>query len=608
MTPCRRLNSRNTTPGKRTASRVTIVLVSVAPAAFLMPQSASHAAAVRTVALSGQPATGTPAGVDYSGFGAHFVTTIPAEIFRGPVINDAGQVAFRANLAGAGVNSTNNQGIWSEGSGSLSLVARTGIAAPSAPDGVNFGLNPALELFEPVINSAGQTAFYGGLTDGSVGLWSEGSGSLALVARDGIHVPGTPDGVNHSFAVLRDFFPDLPYLNDAGQTAFWANLTGSGVDNTNDWGVWSEGSGSLGLVARGGSPAPGTPEGVNYDSFYYQTGFNDAGQTAFFAFVTGAGVDPSNDQGIWSEGSGSLGLVARSGAPAPGTPSGVTFREFLFLSTAPVAFNNAGQTAFRAWLTGDGVDDSNEVGIWSEGSGSLELVARQGSPAPGTPGGVNFGGFGAWFVLNDAGQTAFRANLTGAGVDFTNNRGVWVEGADGLELVARTGSTAPGTPSGVNFSGLSRPTLNEAGQVAFRGDLTGTGVNSTNNLGIWATDQTGALQLIARKGNQLEVTPGVFRTISDLGFVTDSGNSDGRASAFNNLGQLVFWARFTNNSQGVFVSSLVAHLPGDFNNDGTVDAADYVVWRKNDGTQTGYDGWRANFGRTLCGGRRLACH
>jgi endonuclease/exonuclease/phosphatase family metal-dependent hydrolase len=37
-------------------------------------------------------------------------------------------------------------------------------------------------------------------------------------------------------------------------------------------------------------------------------------------------------------------------------------------------------------------------------------------------------------------------------------------------------------------------------------------------------------------------------------------------------------------------------LLGDFNQDGTVDAADYVVWRKTDGTPAGYDEWRANFG------------
>jgi hypothetical protein len=42
-------------------------------------------------------------------------------------------------------------------------------------------------------------------------------------------------------------------------------------------------------------------------------------------------------------------------------------------------------------------------------------------------------------------------------------------------------------------------------------------------------------------------------------------------------------------------------LTGDFNQNGTVDAADYVVWRNNDGTQTSYDTWRANFGTVFPG-------
>jgi hypothetical protein len=47
------------------------------------------------------------------------------------------------------------------------------------------------------------------------------------------------------------------------------------------------------------------------------------------------------------------------------------------------------------------------------------------------------------------------------------------------------------------------------------------------------------------------------------------------------------------------------NLEGDFNEDGRVDAADYVVWRKNPGglyTQTDYNTWRANFGQTAGGG------
>jgi hypothetical protein len=41
-------------------------------------------------------------------------------------------------------------------------------------------------------------------------------------------------------------------------------------------------------------------------------------------------------------------------------------------------------------------------------------------------------------------------------------------------------------------------------------------------------------------------------------------------------------------------------VAGDYDNNGTVDATDYVVWRNGDSpddTQAGYDLWRANFGR-----------
>ena len=106
--------------------------------------------------------------------------------------------------------------------------------------------------------------------------------------------------------------------------------------------------------------------------------------------------------------------MARSGTQAPGTPSGVTFRDIFFNS-----LNNAGQTAFLANLT-DG-----RAGIWSEGSGSLAPVALTGEHAPGTPSGVSFGYyFDA--VLNDAGQTAFYAELT------DGTTGIWSKGSSGL--------------------------------------------------------------------------------------------------------------------------------------------------------------------------------
>jgi hypothetical protein len=51
-----------------------------------------------------------------------------------------------------------------------------------------------------------------------------------------------------------------------------------------------------------------------------------------------------------------------------------------------------------------------------------------------------------------------------------------------------------------------------------------------------------------------------------------------------------FTQRFSQNGTPV--------LAGDYNKNGTVDAADYVVWRKFIGPSQGYDAWRAHFGET----------
>jgi hypothetical protein len=148
--------------------------------------------------------------------------------------------------------------------------------------------------------------------------------------------------------------------------------------------------------------------------------------------------------------------------------------------------------------------------------------------------------------------------------------------------------------------------MNAAGQTAFQGRA---GVDSLGDSGIWATDVNGTLQLVVRAGDTLEVAPADFRTIWYVDFVADSqgetGNEDGRASGFNDRGQIAFEAHFTDGTSGIFVSDAVLNdgvLPGDFNRDGVVDGADYVAWRKIDGENpAGYNIWRANLGRTSDG-------
>jgi hypothetical protein len=98
---------------------------------------------------------------------------------------------------------------------------------------------------------------------------------------------------------------------------------------------------------------------------------------------------------------------------------------------------------------------------------------------------------------------------------------------------------------------------------------------------------------------------GVGVAVGSLG--SNSYAAGARWRAFYNP-SLDRWEQFAFRNEDLVFSlgATIPKLPGDFNDDGAVDAADYVVWRKGLGTaytQDDYNIWRSNFGRTwLAGG------
>lgn len=541
-----------------------------------------------------------------------------------------------AALIGATAHST---------SAALRAVTLSGQHAPGTPAGITFSGTAS-----PALNAAGRTGFKAFLTGTGVtdknneGVWSEGVSGLRLIARAGDAAPGT--GPNVTFGV-QDFVLSpavfgfsAPTLNRFGQSAFLGTLQhgSGGVTTTNRTGIWAESGGALNLIARAGEPAPGTASGRVFDSFGGVT-INAVGGLAVTASTRDAAGVVDFATGIWTKGSGPLTLLAGPGMQPPGTPPGTKYSNFGF-----IGFNDAGKAAFKGFLqsgTG-GVNDANNSGIWSTGSGVLSLVARENEQAPDVPAGAQFSDFGGHADFSSAGRVAFIGNLqlNSGGVNLNNFQGIWSDRNGTLQLVTRTGDQAPGALAGARFNSFAIGDylgVNASGHIAFEAEMRSGigGVSQNNDGGIWST-ASGPLTIVARENTTPPGAPGaafdIFNNIvlnaagqvafasilkdspsvnstnnvglwaQDRGgvlkMVARTGNqlqiapgdsrtirglffAGGDGGGFNDLGELTFGAAFTNGTFGMFVADVTAPAirRSDFTGDGVVNGQDLNSWR-----------------------------
>lgn len=469
---------------------------------------------VRTVALTNSAAPGASPGTIFAAF-------------SGLALNNNGKTLFATTLSGGGTSPANDKSYWVEESGGLALMIREGSPAPGTEAGVTFG-----DIFiSSGWSDSGESVLWAQLNGSSNpfasgGHYSYSSGALSLLALPGMQAPGTGAGVTFGNMLL----DRVPAISDNGTIVIEAMLQGPGVNVANGRAVWTQSSGPLTLAFRSGTQAPGFAAGVTINGPQGLSNvpvINDLGEFAFQGTLAGPGIAPSTGSTIWSTGGGSLHMVARSGSQAPGAPAGVNFTGFFPYPS--VLLNNSGETAFHGF-TSDG------EGIWSE-RGGLHAVARTGDSAPALPGDT-FEAF-AFPILNDAGRVAFRSTLA------SGAQGIWSEGTGSLLHVASFGDQAPGAPAGVTFAAFDLSgTINNRGQLAFFANVNGPGGPGD---GIWVHDVDGVLRAIVRSGDTIEVAAGDVRTVSGVG-----------GYSFNDLGQLAFQALFSNGTQGVFVTDVVA--------------------------------------------------
>ncbi|MDX2147049.1 MAG: GC-type dockerin domain-anchored protein [Planctomycetota bacterium] len=506
-----------------------------------------------TVAFSGSPAPGTPAGVVF------------ASSFTPPTFDDSGRLGFRANLAGPGVSATNDSGIWLGQPSDLRLIARTGSAAPGLPAGVNYA------SFGPIVFSNGFAAFTATLTGSGVSvtnnqaLFVHANGTTSLVARSGSPAPGTSTGV--LFALFSAYA-----LSTDGEVAFRGVLTGTGVNSGNDSGIWRRQPGSSVTIVARESEATGLGTAINFgDLASGSLALNAGGTLHFLSPLAGSGAGTGVTTTLWSAANGTRTAIIRTREAAPGTGANTFFQDLF----NPTTLNQDGALAIGASLFGGATPQTN-VGIWAGLPENPLLVARAGWDVPGTS--VQYQAFASAPVLNDDGVITFASTLRGPGVTIANQTAVLTGQSPEVGIVLRAGDEVPGFPAlviGPTFP--SRLLLNRLGQVAVNWSLAGPGVDASNDDALFLVQPTGRPVLMLRQMDTI-LAGGQLRPVTrySINSQANSTGGDGRGQAFNAEGRLAVLGEFPGQLAGVLLARL--NCQADVDENGSVDFFDYLAF------------------------------
>jgi hypothetical protein len=145
----------------------------------------------------------------------------------------------------------------------------------------------------------------------------------------------------------------------------------------------------------------------------------------------------------------------------------------------------------------------------------------------------------------------FRATLEGPDSRGTSDQAIWFsENPADRQLIARFGDPAPGLGGDVRFAFFPEPILASDGDVIFTAGLEGAGVGFQNNLAVYRWEEGTGLDLVFRHGDEIEVSPGSFKTISGSSFYGNNVYGRYRSETDD---ALAFLARFTDGSEAIVV-------------------------------------------------------
>jgi len=475
--------------------------------------------------------------------------------FLSVLFNDQGLVAFKAKIDTPAGGNQKATGAYFEAVGSPA-ASRSGSKTKFSPSGAGGSASVWRGVLESIdgTNRVDTPRFN---NNGHLAVHISASGETGITTRNdtSIQVIGLESGIVTALSAAQEgnaapgitgaFFGQIgkdPSFTEMttgpfdSVLSFNAALTGPEIDGQNNSAVFSGAVGDLtpvhsrsekkgdksrseygprsqnyaiGPVVREGDAAPGTGviEAVFGGFSRVRNASTPVGSVVFVGRLKNGSGTPEatsgNNTGIWTDASGALALVVRSGMR---------------------------------------VTDSAGIPIIND---------------------VNFKSFTSGALLGQTGAVAFGARLDGVDVTSPFNFGLWSSAFGSLKKIVMEGENAPGTSAGEIIKVVKDFASNHFGDVVFTAILTGPA--STNQaIYLWEA-ASGQTHLLMRKGDVLNIdegavdellqpvtTPRIVKKTTLLKGAS-SGGSDGHARAFNANGEAVVVLRMSGNKRGVFI-------------------------------------------------------
>jgi hypothetical protein len=362
-----------------------------------------------------------------------------------------------------------------------------------------------------------------------------------------------------------------PVLNAAGDIAYRTRLP------TGERAIQRYSGGSVETIVYEGMPSP---DGNGTFGFMSEPSMNAQGQMVFRSNLVGTAGGTADDRAIFYSGGNVLSALVREGDAAP---DGVdTFTAF-----AGTTLNDAGEMAFGGYL-----DNGNA--ILRKSDSGIQEIAKDGQPAPwgGTYSEIDFKSAP---ILNNVGEVLVYA---------AGQLGFVISDGTTTQEILRNRQLAPDNIHEFVISqslNTYKVAMNDQGQVGLKSALIvpSQGRPPLDTYGLFVFDDDRGWVQVVQTGDSFLGSEVEFIDFS-AGF-GDLGEGRGGMSS-SGPARVAF--RFGLEDGRTGIAAWTFQLPGDFNNDGYVDAADYTTWRNGLGTEytpDDYQRWKDHLGTSIYG-------